>query len=135
MEGNLVGVFGSNPDLKSAFLSSIGKKSETEGLVVYQRNESGRKYSLLDDSSYPDKIQGYSRIATIADHALYIFPPDGKLVPSDGELAVLLDSLTLNGTMEVIDGSQPNVSGIVKSSFKGLGLSNFPIEERTAKSS
>jgi len=135
MEGNLIGVFGSDSELKSKFLSSIGKKSETEGIVVYQRNESGKKYSLLDDTSYPDKVQGYSRIATIADHALYMFPQDGKLMPADGELAVLLDSLSLIGTIEVVDGSQPNIPGIVKSSFKGLSLSNFPIEERTAKSS
>jgi selenocysteine-specific translation elongation factor len=135
MEGNIIGVFGSSADLKTTFLSSIGKKSETEGLVVYQRNESGNKYTLLDDISYPDKIQGYSRIASIIDYALYMFPPDGKLSPRDGELAVLLDSLSSSGTVEVIDGSQPNISGIVKSSFKGLSLSNFPIEERTARSS
>ncbi len=77
MNGNLIGVFGSKEDLKSAFLASIGKKSETEGIVVYQRNDAGRKFSLLDDTSFPDKIQGYSRIATIADHAVYLFPNEG----------------------------------------------------------
>ncbi|MDA4130938.1 MAG: EF-Tu/IF-2/RF-3 family GTPase [Thaumarchaeota archaeon] len=135
MDGSLIGVFGSKEDLKSAFLASIGKKSETEGIVVYQRNDAGRKFSLLDDASFPDKIQGYSRIATIADHALYLFPNEGKLLPSDGELAVLLDSVGLVGNVVVVDGTQPNITGVVKSSFKGLSLSNFPIEERSAKSS
>jgi selenocysteine-specific translation elongation factor len=135
MDGNLIGVFGSNPELKATFLSSIGKKSETEGIVVYQRNDSGRKYSLLDDTTFPDKIQGYSRIATIADYSLYLFPNDGKLQPSDGELAVLLDSIDAAGRVIVVDGTQPNIAATVKTSFKGLRLSNFPVEERSAKSS
>ena len=93
----MIGVFGSNPALKSSFLSSVGKKSETEGIIVYQRNEAGKKYSFLDDTSFPDKIQGYSRIASIVDYALYMLPQDGKLAPTDGELAVLLDSLDVDG--------------------------------------
>src|ERR1700680_1183422 len=128
MDGNLIGVFGSNPELKATFLSSIGKKSETEGIVVYQRNDSGRKYSLLDDTTFPDKIQGYARIATIADYSLYVFPNDGKLQPSDGELAVLLDSLSAASRIVVVDGTQPNIGATVKTSFKGLSLSNFPVE-------
>jgi selenocysteine-specific translation elongation factor len=135
LNGNLVGVFGSNPTLKSEFLSSIGKKSETEGIIVYQRNESGKKFSFLDDSLFPERIQGYARIAAISDSAYYIFPKDGKLTPCDGELAILLDSLGLTGEIEVIDGSEAAVSDIVKSSFKGISLSSYKIQERSSKSS
>jgi len=135
LEGTLIGVFGSNPALKSAFLSSVGKKSETEGIVVYQRNEAGKKYSFLDDKSFPDKIQGYSRIASIADYALYMLPQDGKLAPTDGELAVLLDALDVDGAIEAVDSSLPDVSGVVKASFKGLKLASYRIESRDSKSS
>ena len=135
MNGNLVGVFGSNAASKTAFLSSIGKKSETEGIIVYQRNEAGKRFSFLDDAVYPEKIQGYARIASISDHAYYIFPTDAKLSPSDGELAILLDSLGLKGEIEVVDGSKTAVSDIVRSSFKGLSLSSYEIEERSSKSS
>ncbi len=135
MDGNLIGVFGSSASLKASFLSSIGKKSETEGIIVYQRNEAGKKFSFLDDSVFPEKIQGYARIASISDHAFYIFPQEGKLNPSDGELAILLDSFGLNGTLEVIDGSKTAVSDIVRSSFKGLNLLSYKIEERSSKSS
>ncbi len=122
----MIGVFGSNPALKSSFLSSVGKKSETEGIIVYQRNEAGKKYSFLDDTSFPDKIQGYSRIASIVDYALYMLPQDGKLAPTDGELAVLLDSLDVDGAIEAVDSSLPDVSGVAKNSFKGLKLSFLP---------
>ena len=135
LNGNLVGVFGSNAASKASFLSSIGKKSETEGIIVYQRNEAGKKFSLLDDSVYPEKIQGYARIASISDHAYYIFPTDAKLSPSDGELAILLDSFGLKGEIVVVDGSKTAVSDIVRSSFKGLSLSSYEIEERSSKSS
>ena len=46
-----------------------------------------------------------------------------------------MDSLSSLGKIEVIDGTQPNFATAVKTSFKGLSLSNFPVEERTAKSS
>ena len=135
MEGNLIGVFGSNLSVKSGLLNSIAKKSETEGIVVYQRNESGKKYSLLDDATYPERIQGYSRIASIADSAMYVFPQEGKLSPADGELALLLDALNLEGIVEAVDISRTSVAEVVKSSFKGLKISSFPIEERESKSS
>lgn len=135
LSGELIGVFGSNAALKTNFLSSIGKKSETEGIIVYQRNEAGKKFSLLDDSVFPEKIQGYARIASIVDHAFYIFPPDGKLAHSDGEIAVLLDSLGLKGEIQVIDGSKDAVSEMAKTSFKGLNLGSYPVSERSLKSS
>ena len=135
LEGNLIGVFGSNGALKSSFLSSIGKKSETEGIVVYQRNEAGRKYSLLDDPGYPDKIQGYARIASICDYALFMYPQEGKLAPTDGELAVLLDAYGLHGKVELVDSSMPDLPGKLKTSFKGLTLSTYDVDERDGKSS
>jgi len=135
VEGSLIGVFGSNPDLKSLFLSSIGKKSETEGIVVYQRNEARKKYSFLDDTTFPDKIQGYSRIASIADYAFYMLPQDGRLAPADGELAVLLDALDIDGAIEAVDTALPDVSGVVRTSFKGLKLVSYRIESRDSKSS
>ncbi|MGA2875376.1 MAG: EF-Tu/IF-2/RF-3 family GTPase [Nitrososphaerales archaeon] len=135
MNGNLIGVFGSNAALKSEFLSSIGKKSETEGIIVYQRNEAGKKFSFLDDATFPERIQGYARIAAISDRAYYVFPTDGKLSPSDGEIAILLDSLGLNGVIQVVDGSKSAVSEMVGKSFKGLNLSSYEIEERSSKSS
>ena len=134
MEGNLIGVFGSNPQSKQAFLSSIGKKSETEGMVVYQRNEGGKKFSFLDDQTYPEKIQGYARIASISDYSYYLFPPDGKLQPSDGELAILLDSFNLPGSIEVLDGSKAAAASVIASSFKGLAPASFDIDERDSKS-
>lgn len=135
MLGNLIGVFGSNAEAKSAFLSSIAKKSETEGIVVYQRNEAGKKFSFLDDMIFPEKVQGYARIASIVDHAYYLFPTDGRLAASDGELAVLMDSFGLNGKIQLIDSSKEAISNVVKSSFKGLELSAYEIEERSSKSS
>lgn len=113
----------------------MGKKSETEGIVVYQRNEAGKKFSLLDDGSFPDKIQGYARIASISDYALYMFPQEGRLAPADGELAVLLDAFQLDGTVEVIDSSLPDLEKTLKTSFKGLKLSSYPDEQRDSKSS
>jgi selenocysteine-specific translation elongation factor len=135
LKGDLIGVFGSNSALKSDFLSSIGKKSETEGIVVFQRNEAGKKFSFLDDSTFPEKIQGYARIASIVDHAYYMFPSDGKLAPSDGELAILLDSLRLKGEIQAVDGSRDAVSLIAGSSFKDLSLGSYEISERSIKSS
>jgi len=135
LEGSLVGVFGSSSALKSAFLSSVGKKSETEGIIVYQRNDAGRKYSFLDDATYPDRIQGYARIASICDYALYSFPQDGKLTSADGELAVLLDSFGVDGTIELVDSSIPDPGPMLKTAFKGLKISSYKTEQRDSKSS
>ncbi len=134
MEGNLIGVFGSNPALKSSFLSSVGKKSETEGIVVYQRNESGKKYSFLDDPTYSEKIQGYARIASISDYAMYLYPPEGKLSSSDGELAVLMDALQLSGRVELVDANLPDLSAVLKTAFRGMTLSSYAVEQRNSKS-
>lgn len=133
MNGFLCGVFGTNKDQKDRFESSIAKKSEVEGIIVYHKNESGMRYSFLDDPQYPEKIQGYSRIASLSDYFYYLFPSTGKLTPADGELAVLLDAYGINGAIEIIDSNIGKES--IKSSFKGLALANFPTEERDSKSS
>src|SRR5208337_2139485 len=105
MEGVTVGVFGTEQETKSAFESSVAKKSEAEGISVFHRVEGGHKFSFLDTSDYPDRVQGYASIASISDHALYLFPKSGRLSAPDGELAVLLGSLGLPGTLELMDGS------------------------------
>ncbi len=135
MIGEIIGVFGSNVTQKTSFLSSIGKKSEAEGIIVYQRSEGAKKFSLLDDTLFPERIQGYARLAAISDSAYYIFPADGKLTAPDGEIAILLDSLGLKGVIQIIDGKKELISGVAQSSFKGLSLASYPIEERSSKSS
>jgi selenocysteine-specific translation elongation factor len=128
-------VFGTDPNIKAQFLSSIAKKSEAEGVIVYSRVEGGKRYSFLDDGSFPDRIQGYSRIASICDFAYYVYPTVAKLSPSDGELAVLVHSMGVDGLIQIIDSASTAFSEIVKASFKGLTLSSFPISERSSKSS
>ena len=98
MDGHTIGVFGTDKEQKARFMASVAKKSEVEGMIVYHRNEAGKRYSLLDDPQYPDRIQGYSRIASICDYAYYLLPKGGRLTPPDGELAVLLESYGLPGT-------------------------------------
>ena len=105
MEGITVGVFGTDPQPKSAFEGSVAKKSEAEGMIVYTRVEGGRRISFLDTSDFPERIQGYSRVASIVDHSLYFFPSSGRLAAPDGELAVLLGAFGLEGTIELTQGA------------------------------
>src|SRR5579864_935372 len=105
MEGTIIGVFGSDPNLKSSFENSIAKKSEVEGITICHKNEGSLRFSFLDDSSFPEKIQGYARIASLSDYAYYVLPTTTKLTPPDGELAVLIDSFGLNGSILAIDSS------------------------------
>ena len=133
--GYLIGVFGTRQDLKSAFESSIAKKNEAEGIIIYVRSDEGTKYSYLDDASYPEKIQGYSRIASISDYAHYVFPTDGKLSSFDGELAVLLDAYSLKGSVEIMDSQVSAYQDMIKSTFNGVSISSYPLEERSSKSS
>jgi hypothetical protein len=133
MEGRIIGVFGSDKELKARFENSIAKKSEVEGMIVYHRNEAGKRYSFLDDPVFPDKIQGYARIASISDYAYYLFPPGGRLSAPDGELAVLLDSFKTPGRVVAIDGGAGQED--VKRSFGTLNVSGYPVEARSAQSS
>jgi selenocysteine-specific translation elongation factor len=133
MDGVTVGVFGTDQEAKSAFESSVAKKSEAEGMTIFTRTEAGRRYSLLDTSDYPERIQGYASIASMVDHALYFFPRSGKLSPRDGELAVLLGSFGLRGTIELLGGAvMPEQA---KGIFKGTALESYAIDERRPDSS
>jgi selenocysteine-specific translation elongation factor len=132
VEGVILGVFGTDQDAKAAFESSVAKKSEAEGLVVYTRTEGGRRYSFLDTADFPQKIQGYGRIASVSDHALYFYPKSGKLAPADGELAVLLGSLGVPGTLELLDGTIQQSAAAA--SLKGTSLSQYRAEERSGLS-
>jgi hypothetical protein len=132
MEGITVGVFGTEQETKSAFESSIAKKSEAEGITVFHRVEAGRRYSFLDTSDYPDRVQGYSRVASISDYALYLFPKSGRLSAPDGELAVLLGSLGLLGSLELMDGSvSPEIAA---SALRGTTVAAYRVEERASAS-
>ena len=128
----MIGVFGSDEVARSAFLSSVGKKSEAEGIVVYHRTEGGRRVSFLDTSDYPGRIQGFARIASLSDHAYYLFPRTGTLSVPDGELAVLLTAAGVGGTLEILDGS--STSDMARAALKGTAVADFSVDERSALS-
>lgn len=132
MQGRFLGVFGTDSALKSSFLSSVAKKSEAEGTIVYHRAEGGMHYSFLDDAQFPEKLQGYSRIASISDFAYYVLPKFGKIAAADGELAVLLDSFGLEGSMVSLDDEVPPS---LVSFFKGTRLENYSTDVRSRQSS
>jgi selenocysteine-specific translation elongation factor len=133
LDGITVGVFGTDQKVKASFEAAVAKKSEAEGINVHTRTEGGRRYSLLDTADYPDKIQGYSRVASIVDHALYFFPTSGKLTAPDGELAVLLGAMGLPGTLEVFDGSA--APEVALAALKGTAVAKYKVEERASSSS
>ncbi|MCL5671912.1 MAG: hypothetical protein JRN56_03160 [Nitrososphaerota archaeon] len=133
MDGITVGVFGTDQAAKSSFESSVAKKSEAEGMSVYSRTEGGRRYSFLDTADYPERIQGYARIASLADHALYFYPSSGRLSAPDGELAILVGAFGLRGTLELLDGAVP--AAAAASALKGTSVAGFRQEERQSGSS
>ena len=135
LKGFLLGVFGSSQQLNEAFLTSVAKKSEAEGVAVYTRSEGGIRYCFLADASFPEKIQGVARIASVCDHAYFVFPKDGKLVAADGELAVLIDSFSLPGSVVVADESTSIAEERVRSVLKGTNVGLFPVEGRDSRSS
>ena len=132
MEGITVAVLGTDQEAKSAFESAVAKKSEAEGILVHTRTEGGRRYSFLDASDYPERIQGYATIASIADHALYFFPRSGKLSAPDGELAVLAGTFGIPGTLELVDGSA-TPEGAARS-LGGTLVASYRPEERLSGS-
>ena len=132
MDGITVGVFGTDQEPKTSFESAVAKKSEAEGIAVYSRTEGGRRYSFLDTGDFPGRIQGYSRIASICDHSLYFYPKSGRLAPPDGELAVLLGSFGLRGTIEILDGASSREGAAA--SLRGTTVAQFPVEERQSGS-
>ena len=133
MDGLTVGVFGTDQDAKAAFEAAVAKRSEAEGMTVHTRTEGGRRYSLLDTADFPAKIQGYARIASLCDHALYFFPKSGRLTAPDGELAVLLGSFELPGTIEMLDGSVTREAA--SAALKGTAVAQYRAEDRQSGSS
>ncbi len=128
MDGVTVGVFDTDQQTKTSIETALAKKSEAEGIVVYRRTESGHHISFLDTFDFPDRIQGYARIASIADHEFYVYPSGGRLSSADGELAVLLQSFGLEGTLEVLDGkSRPEDA---KTALRDTAIANYPVDER-----
>jgi len=128
VEGITIGVFGTEQETKTAFESNVAKKSEAEGITVFHRTEGGRRFSFLDTADFPGRIQGYSRVASLSDHALYLFPKSGRISAPDGELAILLEALGLPGTLELFDGS-PSAE-FASAALKGTAVSSYRIEER-----
>ncbi len=133
MDGITVGVFGADPGVKAAFEASVAKKSEAEGMAVFSRTEGGRRCSFLDTADYPERVQGYARIASIADHALYFFPGSGRLAAPDGELAILIGAFGLRGTIELLDGAVSPAAAVA--ALKGTSVAGFRQEERLSGSS
>lgn len=133
LDGITIGVFGTDEEAKTTFETSVAKKSEAEGITVFTRSESGRRYSFLDARDYPERIQGYSRIASLVDHALYLYPRSGKLAPPDGELALLLGAFGVPGTLELIDGTSSPKDALA--ALKGTLVSQYRPESRVANSS
>jgi selenocysteine-specific translation elongation factor len=126
-EGLVVGVFGTDQKVKGELESSVAKKSEAEGIIVYNRKDGDARISLLDDAGFPDRIQGYSRVASISDYAIYLPPRSGVLTPPDGELAVLLDSFSLPGSVG-LDGSDSEER--FRATFRGTILESYRREKR-----
>jgi selenocysteine-specific translation elongation factor len=132
LNGILVGVFGTDEEAKSAFCSSVAKKSEAEGIMVYTRTEGGRRYSFLDTADYPERIQGYARIVSLVDHALYFFPKSGRLSPPDGELAILLGAFGVPGSLELLDGTVSPASAL--GTLRGTAAAQYVVDERNSRS-
>lgn len=119
MHGKLAGVFGSDFQLCTEFMKAQGKKHEDEGMVIYQRQQGESMYNFLSASNYPEKISTFARIASIVHHAFFIIPRYGKIGSTEGELALLLDSLRLDGTLVVMDdvAEEKQVKGLLKGSI------------------
>jgi selenocysteine-specific translation elongation factor len=132
LEGRIIGVFGTDNGAKTGLLGAVAKRSEAEGIIVYRKVESGISLSFLDDPNFPERVQGYARIASIADHALYILPKYGKIAAPDGELAVIIDSFRLDGAILSVDEEPPSGIG---SYFKGTRLESFAAQSRSSSSS
>jgi selenocysteine-specific translation elongation factor len=133
LEGRLIGTFGTDAAAKGGLLGPITKKSESEGgIVVHRRVDAGINYSFLDDAQFPERVQGYSRIASMADYAFYVLPKFGKIAAPDGELAVMLDAFGLDGAIIAVDEEPPAGIG---SYFKGTRLEGFEALSRSSQSS
>jgi selenocysteine-specific translation elongation factor len=130
MEGLTIGVFGTDSRAKGSLLTALAKKSEAEGITVYHRSAGGRKISFLDDPGFPEKIQGYARIASICDYAFYMFPSSGRMTAADGELALLVDAFRLRG--RVVAAADTAGDADISTALKGTSLSDWGVERRLA---
>jgi selenocysteine-specific translation elongation factor len=133
VSGATVGVFGTDEPARAGLEAALAKKSEAEGIIVYHRTEGGRRVSFLDASDFPGRIQGYARIASMVDHAFYIFPRSGSLSAPDGELAVLLEAFALRGTIEILDQSTTPEAALA--ALRGTAVAGYRVEERALASS
>lgn len=131
MEGFTLGVFGTDKAAKENYENSVAKKSEAEGIAVFHRTEGGKRFTLMDTADFPERIQGYARIASIVDHAMFFYP-SGQSTSGDGELAVLLDSMALAGTTVVCADQGPQS---FTSAFNGTVIAGYPAESRLVGSS
>jgi selenocysteine-specific translation elongation factor len=111
----------------------LGKKSEAEGIIIYHRKEGERRLSFLDDGGFPERIQGYARIASISDYAYYLYPASGRLSAPDGELAVLLESFRVPGAVAIED--QSATSDSVRATFKGTLLESYSVKDGSGSTS
>lgn len=132
MEGITIGVLGTERAAKEEFLNSVAKKSEAEGLRVFHRTEGGLKLSFLDTSDFPERVQGYARIASIADSALYFYPSSGSLTAPEGELAVLASAFSLGGSLVLPQGVTPESAA---ASLRGTVVASYQADSRPRGSS
>jgi selenocysteine-specific translation elongation factor len=121
------GLLGPDPTARRALASRLGDPSEEEGLLLYYRTSGGNGFILLDQASYPGRIQDVLRIASISDSAYYALPRDGKLSWMDGELALMLDFMEVSQGRIVTAGDLVSARAISEKVFKGLTLSSFPV--------
>jgi selenocysteine-specific translation elongation factor len=135
LEGLTVGVYGTDQKSKGEVEDLVAKKSEAEGIIIYHRKEGERRISFLDDLTFPERIQGYAKVASLSDYALYVFPPGWKLTTPDGELAVLLESFKIPGSI-ALRASKDSAEG-VRGAFRGTIVGSYDIldSERMSYSS
>jgi selenocysteine-specific translation elongation factor len=112
---------------------SVRQRGGRPKIIVYRRTDGGKTISFLDSSDFPGRIQGVARIASLADHALYLYPKSGSLSTPDGELAVLLTAAGVGGTLEILDGSSAPESA--RGALRGTAVAEYRVEERATSSS
>jgi selenocysteine-specific translation elongation factor len=120
-------LLGSDETLRRTVAASLGNPSEEEGLFLYYQASGDSGFILLDENSYPGRIQDVLKIASISDAALYVLPKDGRLSWMDGELALMLDFLEISQGRIVATGGVDSARSIAQKVFRGLTLSSFQV--------
>ncbi|MEM0288229.1 MAG: hypothetical protein QXG05_08710 [Nitrososphaerota archaeon] len=133
INGQIIGVFSTDSQLKTEFLRAQGKKHEESPLIIYQRVSGENTYTFLDTDQYPEKISTYGRIASLVDYVFYILPKDGKIDANDGELALLFDSLAIKGI--IVDMRNMFEEVQIRRSFMGSIVTNYQFERFTGSAS